>query len=74
MTSNAGNGYANAALLDIATKKITWLTNDKWRGGFRQVLARRQAPYLDRKFDGNQEIDLYYAATRRALPCRGQRD
>ena len=49
MTSNAGNGYANAALLDIATKKITWLTNDKVGGGFRQVLARWQAPYLDRQ-------------------------
>ncbi len=31
ITSNAGNGYDNAALLDIASKKITWLTQDKWR-------------------------------------------
>ena len=30
ITSNAGNGYQNAGLLDVATKKITWLTNDKW--------------------------------------------
>ena len=29
-TSNAENGYQNAGLLDVATKKITWLTNDKW--------------------------------------------
>jgi dipeptidyl aminopeptidase/acylaminoacyl peptidase len=29
-TSNAENGYQNAGLLDVATKKITWLTNEKW--------------------------------------------
>ena len=31
ITSNAANGYDNAGLLDIARKKITWLTQDKWR-------------------------------------------
>src|SRR5262249_23688678 len=30
LTSDFGNGYLNAALLDVAGKKITWLTNDKW--------------------------------------------
>ena len=30
ITSNAGNGYENVGLLDIATKKIDWLTQDKW--------------------------------------------
>jgi dipeptidyl aminopeptidase/acylaminoacyl peptidase len=30
ITSNAGNGYQNAGLLDVANKKITWLTEDKW--------------------------------------------
>jgi dipeptidyl aminopeptidase/acylaminoacyl peptidase len=30
ITSNAGNGYQNAGLLDAAIKKITWLTEDKW--------------------------------------------
>lgn len=30
LTSNSGNGYENAALLDVATKKIRWLTADKW--------------------------------------------
>ena len=29
-TSNAANGYDNIGLLDIATKKLSWLTNDKW--------------------------------------------
>jgi dipeptidyl aminopeptidase/acylaminoacyl peptidase len=30
LTSNAENGYNNVALLDIATKKISWLTKEKW--------------------------------------------
>jgi dipeptidyl aminopeptidase/acylaminoacyl peptidase len=30
ITSNARNGYDNVGLLDIATKKIEWLTDDKW--------------------------------------------
>jgi dipeptidyl aminopeptidase/acylaminoacyl peptidase len=31
ITSNAANGYDNVGLLDIASKKISWLTQDKWR-------------------------------------------
>ena len=30
ITSNAANGYENVGLLDIATRKISWLTRDKW--------------------------------------------
>ena len=30
ITSNAANGYENVGLLDIASKKIVWLTKDKW--------------------------------------------
>ncbi|MEW6363830.1 MAG: S9 family peptidase [Acidobacteriota bacterium] len=30
MTSNAASGYANAALLDVNTGKIDWLTKDQW--------------------------------------------
>ena len=30
ITSNAANGYENVGLLDIASKKIAWLTKDKW--------------------------------------------
>lgn len=30
ITSNAANGYQNAGLLDVATKKISWITEEKW--------------------------------------------
>ena len=31
ITSNAANGYENVGLLDLVTKKIDWLTQDKWK-------------------------------------------
>ncbi len=37
ITSNAANGYDNVAMIDLASKKITWVTADKWEihaGGF----------------------------------------
>jgi dipeptidyl aminopeptidase/acylaminoacyl peptidase len=30
ITSNAANGYDNVALLDVASKHITWITSDHW--------------------------------------------
>ena len=30
VTSNANGGYANVALLDLATKKLRWLTHTQW--------------------------------------------
>ncbi len=67
LTSNADNGYENAALLDVATKKVTWLTSDKW-----EVVSGKFSPDGKRltwtaNVDGNQEIYLYYTTTRRAL-------
>ena len=49
ITSNAHNGYDNVGLLDIATQKIEWLTNDKWEihaGAFSPDGRQRQ---LDRQ-------------------------
>ncbi len=70
ITSNAGNGYDNVGLLDIATKKIHWITQDKW-----EISGETFSP--DRKFltysanvDGNTDIYLYDLGSgkARALP------
>ncbi len=66
ITSNAGNGYANAGLLDVASKKITWLTTDKW-----EINAGKFSPDGKRltwtaNIDGNQDIFVYDLATRQA--------
>jgi dipeptidyl aminopeptidase/acylaminoacyl peptidase len=68
LTSNAGNGYANAALIDVATKKVTWLTNDKW-----EVVSGKFSPDGKRltwiaNVDGNQDIYVYDLASRQAKP------
>jgi dipeptidyl aminopeptidase/acylaminoacyl peptidase len=31
ITSNAANGYDNVGLLELGSRKITWLTRDQWR-------------------------------------------
>jgi len=70
ITSNAGDGYDNVGLLDIASKKIRWVTQDKW-----EISGENFSP--DGKFltytanvDGNTDIYLYDIATgkARALP------
>src|SRR5579863_3138274 len=56
LTSNAANGYDNVGLLDIATKKITWLTKDKWeiRGGEFSPDGRHIT--CSANVDGNEDI------------------
>ena len=63
ITSNAANGYENVGLLDIAAKKISWLTKDKW-----EISGANFSP--DGKFvmwtanvDGNIGIYLHNLAT-----------
>lgn len=63
ITANAANGYDNVGLLDIATRKISWLTKDKW-----EISAANFSP--DGKYatwtanvDGNIGIYLHNLAT-----------
>jgi len=70
ISSTAANGYQNAGLLDIATKKIRWLTKDKWEvsgGAFSP--DGRLLTYMA-NVDGNADVYLYEASTgkARALP------
>jgi len=70
ITSNARNGYDNVALLDIATKNITWLTNEKWEMQAGQFSPDGKRLTWTANIDGNIEIFVYELATRqaRALP------
>lgn len=68
ITSNAGNGHPNAGLLDIATKKISWLTNDKW-----EITSGKFSPDGKRltwaaNIDGYQDIYVYEPGTRQSHP------
>ena len=59
ITSNAGNGYQNAALLDVATKKISWLTRDKWEVNSGSFSRDGKRVIWTANVDGNQEIFVY---------------
>ena len=70
ITSNAGNGYDNVGLLDIATKKIHWITQDKWEISGEKFSPDGKRLTYTANVDGNTDIYLYDLATgkSRALP------
>jgi dipeptidyl aminopeptidase/acylaminoacyl peptidase len=68
LTSNAYNGFSNAALLDVASKKITWLTEDKWEINSGQFSPDGKLLTWTRNADGNSEIVTYDLATRQPHP------
>jgi dipeptidyl aminopeptidase/acylaminoacyl peptidase len=66
ITSDA-NGYDNAGLLEISTKKIEWLTNEKWTvepGSFSPD-GSRLTWTLD--VDGSTQVFAYDTAQKRAV-------
>ena len=66
-TSNAANGYDNIGSLDVATKKISWLTKDKWeiRGG--EFSPDGKNITFSANVDGNEDIFLHDIATGKSL-------
>jgi len=70
ITSNAGNGYDNAGLLDIATKKINWVTQDKWEISGENFSPDGKYLTYTANVDGNTEIYVHDVASgeARALP------
>jgi dipeptidyl aminopeptidase/acylaminoacyl peptidase len=70
ITSNASGGYDNAGLLDIASKKIRWLTEDKWEISGENFSPNSKFLTYNANVDGNTDIYLYDTASgkARALP------
>jgi dipeptidyl aminopeptidase/acylaminoacyl peptidase len=70
ITSNAANGYDNAGLLELATKKIHWLTQDKWEIAGDSFAPDGKSLTYTANVDGNNEIYLYDVGSgkARALP------
>jgi dipeptidyl aminopeptidase/acylaminoacyl peptidase len=63
ITSNSGNGYQNVALLNIATKKIDWLTQDKWEIHAGDFSPDGRYVSWTANVDGNTEIYQHELAT-----------
>jgi dipeptidyl aminopeptidase/acylaminoacyl peptidase len=70
LTSNAANGYDNVGLLDMATKKISWLTKDKWEIAGNQFSPDGNHVTWTANVEGNTDICLHDLVTGKttALP------
>jgi len=63
VTSNAANGYENVGLLDIASKKISWLTQEKWETEGGQFSPDGKSVTWTANVDGNIDVRLHTFAT-----------
>ena len=72
ITSDAQNGYDNVGLLDIATKKIEWLTNDKWQINAGTFSPDGKSLTWNANVDGDTNIYVYDIASKRveSLPLK----
>lgn len=63
ITSNAGNGYENVGLLNIAARKVEWLTRDKWEISGGNFSPDSKTITWTANVDGNTDIFLHQRAT-----------
>jgi len=63
LTSNAGNGFDNVGLLDVASKKIDWLTQDKWEVNGGEFSPDGRYVTWTANVDGNTDIYLHELAS-----------
>jgi dipeptidyl aminopeptidase/acylaminoacyl peptidase len=56
ITSNAANGYDNVALLDIASKQLTWVTEDKWEISAHSFSPDGRSIYFAANVDGREQL------------------
>ena len=68
VTSNAENGYDNVGLLDIATKKISWLTRDKWEIAGGNFSPDGKHVIWTANVDGNTDIYLLDLVSGKTTP------
>jgi dipeptidyl aminopeptidase/acylaminoacyl peptidase len=68
VTSNAANGHDNVGLLDIATRKISWLTKDKWEIGGGNFSPDGKQVSWTANVEGNTDIYLQDLASGKTTP------
>jgi dipeptidyl aminopeptidase/acylaminoacyl peptidase len=59
INSNVSNGYDNVGLLDIASKKVDWLTQDKWEISGGNFSPDGKSVTWIANVDGNTDIYLH---------------
>jgi dipeptidyl aminopeptidase/acylaminoacyl peptidase len=63
ITSNAGNDHQNTGLLNIAAKKITWLSEEKWEVEGGHFSPDGKSVTWRANVDGNTDIYLHHLAS-----------
>src|SRR6266480_1089212 len=63
ITANTANGYDNVGLLEVASKKITWLTQDKWEISGGNFSPDGKSITWTANVDGNTDIYLHDIAS-----------
>jgi len=63
ITSDAQNGFDNVALLDVATKKLHWLTHEKWDLHSGQFSPDGKTLTWEANVEGDSDIYLYTLLT-----------
>jgi dipeptidyl aminopeptidase/acylaminoacyl peptidase len=63
ITANAANGYDNVGLLDVASKKVTWLTQDKWEISGGNFSPDGKSITWTANVDGNTDIYMHDIAS-----------
>ncbi|MGB8886811.1 MAG: S9 family peptidase [Candidatus Korobacteraceae bacterium] len=66
ITSDAHNGYDNVGLADIASKKITWLTDEKWEMNAGTFAPDGGSITWTANVDGNTNLYSYDIASKQA--------
>jgi dipeptidyl aminopeptidase/acylaminoacyl peptidase len=64
ITSNAQNGFHNVALLDLATKKLNWITHEKWDVAAGQFSPEGKSITFGANVEGNSDLYVYRLLTR----------
>jgi dipeptidyl aminopeptidase/acylaminoacyl peptidase len=67
LTSNASNGYENIATLSLATKKIEWLTKDKWEMRGHNFSPDGKHLVFSANVDGDENIYLHDLGTGKSV-------
>ena len=66
VTSNQKDGYQNVALLDVATKRLTWITNQKWEADAGDISPTGKTASYVINADGQTTLFLFDLATMQA--------
>jgi dipeptidyl aminopeptidase/acylaminoacyl peptidase len=66
ITSDAANGFSNVALLDVATKKLDWLTLEKWEVNAGDFSPDGNSITWTANSDGVIDVYSYQLATKKA--------